>query len=46
MDNPLNEKKNTYEVPRLTVYGDLRLITETMRRSGMDTATSGDNFLT
>jgi hypothetical protein len=35
--------KKAYAAPRLIVYGDLRLITENMRRNGNDGAGQGNS---
>jgi hypothetical protein len=45
IDNqPAAGDKKTYSAPRLVVYGDLRTITENMRRSGNDGGSAGSNF--
>lgn len=36
--------KKPYVAPRLVVYGDLRTITENMRRSGADGGVPPSNF--
>jgi len=40
-DHPPTNK--AYSAPRLIVYGDLRTITETKRKAGLDTAMPPDN---
>lgn len=40
------EKKAPYSTPKLAVYGDLRVITESMSRNGSDGATSGSTMST
>jgi hypothetical protein len=37
------EKKAPYSTPKLAVYGDLRVITESMNRTGSDGATGASN---
>lgn len=38
--------KTAYTAPKLLVYGDLRVITQNMRRAGDDGSTKVDNFST
>jgi hypothetical protein len=50
MNEQPNEKspvaKKPYAPPRLTVYGDLRMITENMRMTGNDGAGNPNHFST
>jgi hypothetical protein len=38
--------KAPYSTPRLVVYGDLRVITQNMRRAGFDGGTGSNQFST